>query len=762
MAGLFGFKFVKQSEHDSLIESMTLLQRTVEDLGWNNLGLDQENESKVLLGADFNQILLRSKKMYYNNPLAGHWINLTTGFTFGEGLSLPTAKEPKIQEVIDEFWKDPDNKLSLTSFQAQILISAKLQYEGNLFFVLFVDEEGMVRVRILDTTEIRDIIKLDGDRQRNAFYKVSSYNRKFDFASGAFGIGRNDWKIYADKDTPDEVIKQANIPSDRFVPDAKIYHVKINTDINSKFGIPELHRGNDWISTHKNMAGDLATIISSLSKFTWKKKIKGSAAKVNAIKTAMSTKTDLSNKGPAAGSMQIENEGINLEAMKTPTGGVAIARDGLRQMLLMVSAASGIFEHYFGDPSTGNLATAKSMELPMIKKFANRQKLWTSIYSEILQYQVDQKIAVGKLSGSVEYNAKTERVIIETDLDRVIDIDFPPIVEEDLKATAEALTIAKDSKLVCSKTAAQIFLNSANQNNIDEELEKIEKESAENDNKEEEEGDVEKDKAILAAELLAKAKPKTDKTLLEEAIDTPGDDNAKRLAGKNKYAEHRMNSYRKALAGNFYRFRSNVMSSLVSDGSEDQVVGNIPDLKPKIKTFTDDMQSSAKKFFPEAINIGSQFLVKHLSKAKAEQKLKLTEASKDINKLLGERLDWNNKYLTEGFAPAIETKLLDTLRQPYKDDRLLRAKVGESLATFDSRVEQYVGAFWTVEESAVRATGKGSGLMVNFAGPEDADNCAGCASAIASNPHLIDDAPLPGEQDCLGRCRHALQVISEE
>jgi len=167
------------------------------------------------------------------------------------------------------------------------------------------------------------------------------------------------------------------------------------------------------------------------------------------------------------------------------------------------------------------------------------------------------------------------------------------------------------------------------------------------------------------------------------------------------------------------------------------------------------MQSSAKKFFPEAINIGSQFLVKHLSKAKAEQKLKLTEASKDINKLLGERLDWNNKYLTEGFAPAIETKLLDTLRQPYKDDRLLRAKVGESLATFDSRVEQYVGAFWTVEESAVRATGKGSGLMVNFAGPEDADNCAGCASAIASNPHLIDDAPLPGEQDCLGRCRHA-------
>ena len=745
---MFGFKLLKSSYHDRLLETMTLLQRTVEDLGWNNLSLsDQQDASRRLLGADFNKILSRSRSMYFNNPLAGHWINLTTYFVFGEGIATPTSKDTSIQEIIDEFWDDPDNKLVLTSFEAQQLISAKIQYEGNLFFVLFIDEEGSIRVRILDTTEIRDIIKLPGDRQRNAFYKVSRFDRKFNFTTGNFGAGQNDWIIYADKDTPDEVIEASNIPQDRFIQDARIYHVKINTDINSKFGIPELHRGNDWIGAHKDMAGDLATIIKSLSQFTWKKKVKGSAAHVNAIKNLMASKTDLSNKGPAAGSTQIENEGIDLQAMKTPTGGVAIARDGLRQMLLMVSAASGIFEHYFGDPSTGNLATAKSMELPMIKKFVNRQTLWASIYRTILEYQINQKISVGKLKGTITYNEKTERNKVESPLDRTIDIDFPPILEEDLKPIAEALEIAKRANLVSDKTAATIFLNAANQNQIDSELDELE------DN-------IEKKAEIDKTMPPVVAVPNDEKTPLEEAIG--GADNARRLSGKSTFVEQRMSGYRRSLLSNFTRFSKRVLENLASDGGEGQVVGNIPALDSYIKKFTTEMQNSAKKFFPEAIAIGSQFLVKHLKESKEKQKLKLTEASTDLNTLLTEKLTWNEKYLTESFAPAIDVKLMDTMRQTYDTDRKLKIATTAALDTFESRIEQYVGAFWAVEEAAVKSAGQGSGLKVNFAGPLDADSCAGCRAAVANNPHDINDAPLPGEQDCLTNCRHALQIIPEE
>lgn len=746
---MLGFKLLKTRDHDKMMESMTFLQRTLEDLGWSNLSLsDQEGISRSLLGADFKRILFRSKQMYFNNPLAGHWINLTTQFVFGEGISVPLSKEESIQEVIEEFWTDPDNQLTLTSFMAQQLISAKLQYEGNLFFVLFTDEEGSVRVRILNTSEIVEIIRLPHDRQRNAFYKVSMHDKKFDFASGNFGLGNDRWVIYADKDIPDEVIANANIPKGRFVEDVRIYHVKINTDVNAKFGVPVLHRGNDWITAHKNMAGDLATIIRSFAKFTWKKKVKGNQTQINAIRTAMSTRNDLSNKGPAAGSTQIENQGIDLQAMKTPTGGLTLAEGGLKQMNLMVSAASGIFLHYFGDPSTGNLATAKTMELPMIKKFVTTQKVWASIYDTILQYQIDKKIEVGLLQGTSRTNIKMERTEVDTKLDRSIDIDFPPILEEDLKPTAEALDIAKRSNLVSAESAARIFLNAANQNKIDEELQKIEDDIAKK---------VAEPKPPNPADPNNKPIPK--KTPLEEAIDVPGDDNAKRLAGKTKFVEQRMNSFKKSLAGNFSRFRKRIIESLQSDGPEGKVVGNIPDLNAKIKRFTTDMQASAKKFFPEAIAIGSQFLVKHLKESKDNQKLKLVEASKDLDTLLQERLTWNETFLTESFGPDIDKKLLGTLRQTHKSDRALKIAVGASLETFESRVEQYVGAFWTVEEASVRAAGQGTLLEVNFVGPDDSESCPGCMDAVANNPHKINDAPLPGEQECLGRCRHALQVI---
>jgi len=139
--------------------------------------------------------------------------------------------------------------------------------------------------------------------------------------------------------------------------------------------------------------------------------------------------------------------------------------------------------------------------------------------------------------------------------------------------------------------------------------------------------------------------------------------------------------------------------------------------------------------------------------------LKLTEASKDLNTLLSERLSWNDAYLSDSFGPAIETKILGTLRQAHKNDRQLKIAVGGALETFEPRVEQYVGAFWSVEEAAVRAAGQGTKMQVNFVGPLDENSCQGCRDAVENSPHDINDAPLPGEQECLGRCRHALQII---
>ena len=424
---MFGFSFIKNKEIQNIKETLSIYQRTLEDVGWINL--EQTFSDKSYINLNYKQIIKQSKLFWYNNPLAGLIVNVTTNFVFGEGISAPMSKDEKIQEVIDDFWKDKDNQRCLTGFKAQQFISNKIQYEGNLFFILFVDAEANVKVRILNTEEISEVINEDDDRLKPKYYKVRSVSKKYNFDLDAYQLAEPGFEYFMDKDFFD-VISEAE--SDKIRKDAVLYHVKINCDINDKFGIPELFRATPWMRAHKEMAQDVATLIKSLSRFAWKKKVKGGATVVNAIKAAMTTNTNLSNLGVGAGQTQIENQGLDMTAISTPTGGVKIGSDGLRQMLLMVCASSGIMEHYFGDPSTGNLATAKSMELPMVKKFLARQKLFEDVYNTIIQFAIDRKISVGLLSGTTVTDETSGEISYESDVDRTIDINFPPIVEADL------------------------------------------------------------------------------------------------------------------------------------------------------------------------------------------------------------------------------------------------------------------------------------------------------------------------------------------
>lgn len=736
---MFGLKLIKDKEYEDLHETLTRFERTLEDIGWVNTSLDQFDQSQQLFGqGGFRKMIDRCRLFYTCNPLAGHWVHLTTWFVFGEGVSKPKAKDEKVQEVIDSFWNDPDNQLSLTGFSAQQMLSNKLQYEGNIFFVLFDDDKGDVRVRILNTKEVEDVIYDEDDRMRPNFYKVRLSQNKYNFRSGTREAVTSKIIYYPDKENFNP--RDFDVPSDMLRDDAKIFHVKINTDINDRFGVPDLFRGLDWMRTHKDMAGDLATFIKSLTRFAWKKKVKGSAAQVNAIKAAMQTKTDLSNIRNASGQMQIENEGVDLQAINMPTGGIKNSTDGLRQMKLMVAASSGLFEHYFGDPSTGNLATAKTMELPMVKKFTASQRLWTGVYDEILQHVINMKIDVGVFPGNRIVDEKNDRVTFETDIDRTIDIDFPPILETDLKELGDALQVAKSNKMVSGELAAQLFMLGANVNNIEEEIEKIKQESGEENLDKPKEGVIPKEEG-----------PED----VKETIDaTPN--KAERFEKKRRFMEQRMNGYRKAIAGHFRRLREDVKKGMKVSGMEGRFVGNVINIEESLFKFSEGMRNAARVYFPIAVKIGEDFIRAEFK----DMNIQFKEANGEADDVLRESLQWNDDFITNSLIPNINEGVMNTVKTEYPNEKDFRSSINNKLDSFESRIEHYVGAFWTVEEKAVREAGKGSSVMVNFAGPDDDHSCPGCENAVAGNPWLIDDAPIPGEQDCRGRCRHALQIIT--
>jgi len=120
-----------------------------------------------------------------------------------------------------------------------------------------------------------------------------------------------------------------------------------------------------------------------------------------------------------AGSTQVENLGVDTTPIKTETGASAAYQDG-KMIKYQICAAVGIPEQYFGDISTGNLATAKTVELPMMKMFQSYQQVWNDAYQDI-----DEVIL--------------EHADIKPDK-WYVDRDFPKIAPADILQAATALT----------------------------------------------------------------------------------------------------------------------------------------------------------------------------------------------------------------------------------------------------------------------------------------------------------------------------------
>jgi hypothetical protein len=110
--------------------------------------------------------------------------------------------------------------------------------------------------------------------------------------------------------------------------------------------------------------------------------------------------------------------------------------------------SGGIFEHYFGDPSTGNLATATAMELPMLKMFEFEQQVWEDILEDLFDFVIIQGLRYGQdaLRGKANVevdNAGGSPVWVVEPLggaDLSVEVTLPPIVQSDVAIQTAALS----------------------------------------------------------------------------------------------------------------------------------------------------------------------------------------------------------------------------------------------------------------------------------------------------------------------------------
>jgi hypothetical protein len=306
--------------------------------------------------------------------------------------------------------------------------------------------------------------------------------------------------------------------------------------------------------------------------------------------------------------------------------------------------------------------------------------------------------------------------------------------------------------MISDETAARIFLLAVNQNNIEDEIGKIDftRVNAPAGFVPGQQGE-----AKPASKAVKESKdPAKD---IKEDIVLPDRQRAVRFAKKSNYVLQRMNGYKKILLGHLKILQKDIQKSMDARGEPGKVVGMVKDLSAHVNKFSQGMNAAAVEFFPIAIDIGAKYAQAHIEELKIRESI--YEASNRSSSLLIDMLALNKGYIDESLGPDIERAVISRMRMPYNTADDFYAAVNASIGSFEARVGTYSGAFWTIEEKAVKEAGKGTGLEANFAGADDDHTCARCDEAMAGNPWPVDEVPEPGSHECRGNCRHAIQII---
>ncbi len=373
-------------------------QLALEDVGWINLG----STTSDAISGQARIVNLKLSRLYsVKDPLGKQSIRLWTDYTFGTGMVWSVNEDnEQTKKVLEAFWNAPENK-SVLSNRGQRKSSDKLLIDGEVFFCIFLGAQGKATIRFVDPLEIAEIITNPEDKDEVQFYRRTWSDPQGNPHDTVYRSPAN----LANKPSVDMYSKGVSATDDGI-----IYHLTYNTT--TERGNPLLLPALDWIKQYRRFLASRIAVILALARFAWRTKVKGGQAQVDAIKG------QTHGKEIPAGSDILENLGSDTTPIKTESGATAAYRDG-KMLLHQVCAAVGISEQYFGDISTGNLATAKTVELPMKKMFESYQSIWDGAYQDIDEIV----LAHNKVPPDKWY----------------VDRDFPEIDEDDVAAFAKAI-----------------------------------------------------------------------------------------------------------------------------------------------------------------------------------------------------------------------------------------------------------------------------------------------------------------------------------
>jgi hypothetical protein len=426
------------------------IELALDDRGWLVPG---RQWSSADLDAQTRTTLVAKARLYWlRDPLMKQAVRLWTDYSLGTGVTWD-SKQAKVKNGCDAFAKGRRNKTIMNS-EGQRRSSKKLLVDGEIFFAIFEADtsDETKTIRRIDCLQITDIICDPDDEEHVLGYRRLTAQDKVLYYA--------DWR---NDDEDNALLSQQPDPSqknkigDKVEKDCVVYHLPFDTLLKRGNGL--LSCNLDWSKEHRRFMEARVAIQQALAKFAWKGSVKGGQGIINQLQSKLASTYSTAgmtqverHPQTAPGGTWLQNAGIDLAPMPRATGAGDAQSDG-DQLKLMVCAGTGIMLHYFGDPSTGNLATATAMELPMLKMFQSYQSMWLDAYRDLFSI------------------ANSEDPSEPDDLT----LALPPILLDDIRKMGQFVQmVAAVFPEIRVPEVLHTLLNSLNVPNIDEVMDSVE------------------------------------------------------------------------------------------------------------------------------------------------------------------------------------------------------------------------------------------------------------------------------------------------
>lgn len=436
----------------SLKERFWELELALEDRGWQRqIALSALEFSRY----GIQQLILITRLYAIKNPLIKRGVRISSYYVFGRGFEI-SIEDDTANQVLQEFLTENKSELGHLGMVEK---DQTLRTDGNLFLVFFRREsDGQVQVRTIDAIEVSQVIADPNDASRPWFYQRSWIGEQFDLVTGQTKQeSRRAWYPAIGYE-PDD--RPQTIGGERVMWESPVYHVKAGGLPKWKFGVPEEYAAVDWARAYRKFLENWASITEALARFAFTVETQGGAAAINNFSRTLSTTlgdggTSIENNPPVnVASTFVSGPGNKVAPMRT--AGATTEPEQGRRVMLMVSAADGLPETFYGDASTGSLATAQSLDRPTELQFLHRQELWREVLQKVCSYAL---AAAATAPGGKLREAEKPAPAISA-----IKVFFPAVLEHDIAAMVGAIVngTTLDGKTPAGtidiKTAARLIL----------------------------------------------------------------------------------------------------------------------------------------------------------------------------------------------------------------------------------------------------------------------------------------------------------------